>query len=96
MPSNRQARINRLKAAFQKAETLMNEGYIVQWDGEVVEEVIFNEDSLLLETNFENFIHRTTIYDSHDSTDYADRTISEINAELKERLTVWKKVEIKL
>ena len=35
--SNRQARINRLKAAFQKAEELTKDGYVVQWDGEVVE-----------------------------------------------------------
>jgi hypothetical protein len=96
MPSNRQARINRLKAAFQKAEELMNDGYIVQWDGEVVEKVIFNDDSLMLETNFENFIHLNTIYDNRNSTDYADMKIAEINKELAERLTVWKKVEIKL
>lgn len=96
MPSNRQARINRLKAAFQKAEELMNDGYVVQWDGEVVEKVIFNDDSLMLETNFENFIHRDTIYDNRNSTDYADMKIEFIESVLKERLTVWKKVEIKL
>jgi len=94
--NNRQARIKRINAAFKKAEELMNDGYIVQWDGEVVEEVIFSEDSLMLETNFENFIHRTTIYDSRDSADYADMTLEFIEEALKERLTVWKKVEIKL
>ncbi len=96
MPSNRQARIKRINAAFQKAEELMNEGYIVQWDGEVVEKVIFNDDSLMLETNFENFIHLNTIYDNRNSTDYADMKIEFIESVLKERLTVWKKVEIKL
>lgn len=94
--TNRQARIKRLKAAFQKVEQLMKEGYVVQWDGDIVEKVIFTNDSLRLETNFENFIHRTTIYDSRDSEDYADMTIEFIESALKERLTVWKKVEVKI
>lgn len=94
--NNRQARIKRINAAFKKAEELMNEGYVVQWDGEIVEQVIFGEDSLMLETNFENFVHRIVIYDDSDSTDYADMKIDFIESALKEHLTIWKKVEIKL
>lgn len=95
--TNRQARIKRLKEAFQKAEELMNEGYVVQWDGEVVDDISFSEDSLLVETNCENYVSRSVIYQGFiDRSDYADLTTDEIEKVLAERLTVWKKVEVKV
>ena len=96
--SNRQARINRLKAAFQKAEALMNEGYIVQWDGETITDFVWDENSLMLEAVADTYVTRHMIYDVNQEfgTDYADMKMSFIEEVLKERLTVWKRVEIKL
>ncbi len=93
MASNRQARINRLKAAFQKAEELMNEGYIVQWDGEVVTRFDWSSGLDL----YHGALCASGVYEElGEFQDLADLTIAEINKELAERLTVWKKVEIKL
>lgn len=90
--TNRQARINRLKAAFQKAEELMKDGYIVQWDGVTIECFNWVEGLYLIYDDW----HAFTIYSSSGFQDMADLTIAEINKELAERLTVWKRVEIKL
>lgn len=93
MSNNRQARIKRLKAAFQKAEELMNEGYIVQWDGEVVTRFDWSSGLDL----YHGDLCASGVYEEPtESQDLADSTIAEINKELAERLTVWKKVEIKL
>ena len=98
--TNRQARINRLKAAFQKVEQLMKEGYVVQWDGEVIEKIVWSQCDLHLETNYENWVTQIRIYSERSDVvefhDMADMNISEINKELSERLTVWKKVEAKI
>lgn len=91
--SNRQARINRLKAAFQKAEELMNAGYVVQWDGEVVEKFCWNNG---LDLGHGVGCYSGIYEDSGEFQDMADYTIAEINEQLKERLTVWKKVEIEI
>ena len=96
MTSNRQARINRLKAAFQKAEALMNEGYIVQWDGEVVEKFCWSDGLALIHPDDRLYVSTSIYYGDDSWSDLADYTITEINAELAERLTVWKKVEIEL
>lgn len=91
--TNRQARIRRLKAAFQKAEELMKDGYVVQWGGEVVTRFEWR-NGLDLAHNIGCY---SGIYeDSGEFEDMADLIISEINKELAERLTVWKRVEIKL
>lgn len=91
--NNRQARIKRLKAAFQKAEALMNEGHIVQWDGEAVENFCWDSG---LDLDHGNWCYSGVYADSDEFSDLADLTIAEIDAELKERLTICKKVEIKL
>lgn len=98
MPSNRQARINRLKAAFQKAEALMNDGYVVQLDGETITGFVWGESSLMLEVVADTYVTRHMIYDVDQEfgVDYADMKMSFIEEVLSERLTVWKKVEIKL
>lgn len=91
--TNRQARIKRLKEAFQKVEELMNEGYVVQWDGEVVERIIWDNGVELCHGD----LCASGVYDEiGEFQDLADATIAEINKELAERLTVWKRVEIKL
>ena len=91
--TNRQARIKRLKEAFQKVEQLMNEGYVVQWDGEVVERIMWDHGVELCHGCYCS----SGVYDDHgELSDMADYTIPEINKELKERLTVWKKIEVKL
>lgn len=96
--NNRQARIKRINAAFKKAEELMNEGYIVQWDGDTITDFVWDESSLQLEVNSEGYITRYLIYDVDQEfgSDYADMKMSFIDEVLKERLTVWKRVEIKL
>lgn len=95
--TNRQARIKRLKEAFQKVEQLMNDGCRVEWCRELVEDIIFSEDSLLVETNCENYVSRSVIYQGFiDRSDYADLTTDKIEKVLAKRLTVWKRVEIKL
>ena len=98
MPSNRQARINRLKAAFQKAEELMNEGYVVQLDGETVTGFVWDESSLMLEAVADTYVTRHMIYDVDQEfgLDYADMKMSFIEEVISERLTIWKKVEVKL
>lgn len=91
--SNRRARINRLKAAFQKVEQLMKDGYVVQWDGEVVERILWDNGVELCHGDY----CISGVYDElGDLSDMADLTIAEINKELSERLTIWKKVEVKL
>lgn len=91
--SNRQARIRRLKAAFQKAEELMKAGYVVQWDGEVVTRFDWS-NGLDLEHSVGCY---SGVYDDVGTyEDLADLKIEEINEELKARLTVSKRVEIKL
>lgn len=91
--SNRQARIKRLKAAFQKAEELMNEGCIVQWYGEVVTRFDWSSGLEI----YHGDCFASSIYDDvGEFQDLADSTIAEINSELKERLTVWKQVEVRL
>lgn len=94
--SNRQARINRLKEAFQKVEQLMNEGYVVQWDGEVVERVVVDNESVGL--RFEDGVTAWLFmwFGKEEFGVLCNLTIAEINKELAERLTVWKRVEIKL
>lgn len=91
--SNRHARINRLKAAFQKAEELMNEGYVVQWDGDTVVGLRWDYG---LELAHGNWCYTGIYEDSGEFEDMADYTIPEINKELDERLSVWKRVEVKL
>lgn len=91
--NNRQARIKRINAAFKKAEELMNDGYIVQWDVIPVQNFDWANGLEL----FHNGSYSTVIYDDGGKyQDLADLTIAEINKELSERLTVWKKVEIRL
>lgn len=92
--TNRQARIKRLKEAFQKAEELMNEGYIVQWDGEVVTRLDLSDGV----TCWASANCASVVYSESDEgwNNLLDMKISEINAELKERLTVWKKVDVKI
>lgn len=95
--SNRQARINRLKAAFQKVEQLMKEGYVVQWDGDTV--VSLNWTEGLCFGHEDDRLYTVTVMYEHDNSgfeDFADLPIDEINKELSERLTVWKRVEVKL
>lgn len=96
--TNRQARIKRLKAAFQKVEELMNDGYVVQLDGETITGFVWDDSSLKLEAVVDTYVTRHLIYDIDQEfgTDYADMTMSFINEVLKERLTVWKKVEVKI
>jgi len=91
--SNRQARINRLKAAFQKAEELMKDGYVVQWDGEVVTRFDWSNG---LDLEYSVGCYSGIYDDAGVYEDMADLKIAEINKELAERLTVWKRVEIKL
>lgn len=93
MPSNSQARINRLKAAFQKAEELMNDGYTVLLDDNAITEFDWS-DGLI--TSHGDYVHNVILDGDEIYADMADLTIAEINKELAERLTVWKKVEIKL
>lgn len=91
--TNRQARIKRLKEAFQKVEELMNDGYVVQWDGEVVTRFEWR-NGLDLEHSvgyYSGIYEDAGVYE-----DMADLTITEINKELAERITVWKKVEVKI
>lgn len=91
--TNRQARIKRIKATFQKVEQLMNEGYVVQWDGEVVTRFDWSSGLDL----YHGVLCASGIYeDSGEFEDMADLIISEINKELLERLTIWKKVEVKV
>lgn len=90
--NNRQARIKRLKAVFERCQQLMTEGYSVLWDGDEVTEIDFDGGIELLHGVFS----RTGIYEDEDKYyDMASLPVKEIAAELKERLTVWKKVEIK-
>jgi len=91
--TNRQARIKRLKEAFQKAEELMNEGYVVQWDGDVVVGLRWDYG---LELDHGDWCYTGIYEDSGEFEDMADMKISEINKELLERLTIWKKVEVKV
>lgn len=91
--SNRQARIKRLTAAFQKAEQLMNEGYVVQWDSDTVVGLRWDYG---LELDHGDWCYTGIYEDSGEFEDMADHTIPEINKELSERLTVWRKVEVKL
>ena len=81
MPSNRQARINRLKAAFKKAEELMNEGYVVQLDGETITGFVWGESSLMLEVVADTYVTRYMIYDVDQEfgSDYADMKMSFID-----------------
>lgn len=94
--NNRQARIKRIKESFQKAEELMNEGCVVQWDGEDVERFDWSEGLTLHHTPDHLYIATSIYYEDDAWDDLADLTIAEINKELKDRLTVWKRVEIKL
>lgn len=94
--TNRHARINRLKAAFQKAEELMKDGCVVQWDGEDVERFDWSEGLTLHHTSDHLYITTSIYYEDDAWDDLADLTIAEIENELKARLTVWKRVEIKL
>lgn len=90
--NNRQARIKRLKAVFERCQQLMTEGYSVLWDGDEITEIDFDGGIELLHGAFS----RTGIYeDADDYDDMASMTVKEITDELKERLTVWKKAEIK-
>ena len=93
MNSNRQARINRLKAAFQKVEQLMKEGYVVQWDGEVVDRLYWANG---LDLGHGIGLYSGIYSEDGEFQDMADLTIPEINKELSERLTVWKKFDVKL
>lgn len=91
--NNRQARIKRINIAFKKAEQLMNDGYIVQWDGDVVTRFDWSSGLDL----YHGDLCASGVYEElGEFSDIADLTIAEINKELKERLTVWKKVEIEI
>lgn len=93
--TNRQARIRRLKAAFQKAEELMKAGYVVQWDGEVVTRFDWTYGlTLFFNDSFHTHIYDDLIED--DLTDYADMSDEFLESVLLNRLTVWKRMEIKL
>ena len=90
---NSQARIKRLKEAFQKVEQLMNEGYVVQWDGEVVTRFDWSSGLDL----YHGDLCASGVYEEiGEFQDLADSTIAEINVALAERLTVWKRVEVRL
>ena len=94
--TNRQARIKRFKEAFQKVEQLMNESYVVQWDGDNIIDFVWSPDKFMV-LFAEGYIEfgencRNRLGWVH----LDDLTISEIDTKLKEYLTVWKKVEIKL
>lgn len=91
--NNRDKRKIVLTKAFQRVQDFVDTDYVVTWDDDKVTKVNF-DNGVELEHGKYCKSGIFTYEDEYD--DMSCLTIPKINKELKERLQIWKKVEIKL